>query len=102
MCAHFCILLLLVGPWIGPAWSATTLQLTHEREAQLLAVQADDQHAVANPRPADSHSGDQVISLILGKRPALPRPYPQQALTHGDLPHPTRRLLITVHASSFL
>ena len=102
MRALFCILLLLVGPWIGPAWSAPTLQLAHEREAQLLTVQAHDEHAVANPRPADSHSGDQVISSILGNRPAVPRPYPQRALTHGDLPHPTRRLLITVHASSFL
>ncbi len=98
----FCILALLAGPWLAPAWYAPTLELDHLRDAQLVPERVFAEQGVTSPKPIDGYSGDQASGSNLGYRPEIPRQYPARVLTFEELPHPTRHLLINAHASSFL
>jgi len=97
-----CIFLLLAGPWLGPAWLAPSLELHHERQAQLLPDCPVDQESVAKTRPVDSNGGDQTVCSILGASPAVPRQFPGRTEMGWGFAEPTRRLLINIHTSSYL
>ena len=97
-----CILILLAGPWLGAAWSAPSLGLDHQREAEPLPELAVDQPSAANSKPASSNAGDQIVNSILGSRPEIPQQFSVHAALYRHIPDPVRRLLITAHASSFL
>ncbi|MCC6398685.1 MAG: hypothetical protein IT282_16845 [Bacteroidetes bacterium] len=97
----FCVFVLLAGPWLGPAWSVPIVELDHQREAQVVPERVTEQPFTCS-KPSDSHVGDEAAGSSLGDVLEEPRQYPTRALTGEALPHPTRRMLINAHASSYL
>jgi hypothetical protein len=101
MRALFCIIVLLAGPWLGPAWFVPLLELDHQREAQIVPERGTEQPITCS-KPSDSHIGDGAAGSCLGDCPEELRQHPTRALMGEALPHPTRRILINAHASSYL
>jgi len=94
--------MLLAGPWLGPVWSSPLLELDHQRDAQILPACVVDQELDASSKPDGSGGGDLAVQSFPLEPPGVDGCSSIQAARAGSSTDRTRRLLISVHASSFL